>query len=84
MSDNFIFADKQSIQEEGLNSIFSQEQTDREESMNTDFPMMPLSTILKCTNNFSEEQKLGKGGFGPVYKVHNIYLFDFSPCNILT
>ncbi|KAL9321671.1 hypothetical protein ACSQ67_009724 [Phaseolus vulgaris] len=60
--------DKQSIQEEGLNSIFSQEQTDREESMNTDFPMMPLSTILKCTNNFSEEQKLGKGGFGPVYK----------------
>ncbi|XP_052726790.1 cysteine-rich receptor-like protein kinase 10 [Vigna angularis] len=60
--------DKQTIQEEGLNSIFSQEQTEKEESMNTDLPMIPLSTILKCTNNFSDEQKLGKGGFGPVYK----------------
>jgi len=71
MSDNFSFADKQTMQEEGLNSIFSQEQTDKEESMNTDLPLMPLSIILRSTNNFSDEQKLGKGGFGPVYKVLN-------------
>ncbi|KAG5049069.1 hypothetical protein JHK85_010172 [Glycine max] len=60
--------DKQAIQEDGLNSMFSQDQTDKEESMNADLPMMPLSTILKSTNNFSDEHKLGKGGFGPVYK----------------
>nr|XP_023874188.1 LOW QUALITY PROTEIN: cysteine-rich receptor-like protein kinase 10 [Quercus suber] len=28
-----------------------------------------LSTILSATNNFSDENKLGEGGFGPVYKV---------------
>nr|POE74094.1 cysteine-rich receptor-like protein kinase 25 [Quercus suber] len=27
-----------------------------------------LSTILSATNNFSDENKLGEGGFGPVYK----------------
>ena len=28
-----------------------------------------LSTIMAATNNFSDENKLGEGGFGPVYKV---------------
>ncbi len=28
-----------------------------------------LSTILTATNDFSEANKLGEGGFGPVYKV---------------
>ncbi|KAL4178800.1 hypothetical protein AMTRI_Chr13g116910 [Amborella trichopoda] len=27
-----------------------------------------LDTIVACTNNFSEENKLGEGGYGPVYK----------------
>ncbi|XP_061364777.1 G-type lectin S-receptor-like serine/threonine-protein kinase B120 isoform X2 [Gastrolobium bilobum] len=56
------------MQEDGLNPMFSQDQSDKEESVNSDLPMMPLSTILKSTSNFSDECKLGKGGFGPVYK----------------
>lgn len=28
-----------------------------------------LATIQASTNNFSRENKLGEGGFGPVYKV---------------
>jgi serine/threonine protein kinase len=28
-----------------------------------------LSTLRAATDNFSEENKLGEGGFGPVYKV---------------
>ena len=31
-----------------------------------------LSTIEAATNNFSDENKLGEGGFGPVYKVYHL------------
>ncbi|KAF8040361.1 hypothetical protein BT93_B2556 [Corymbia citriodora subsp. variegata] len=33
-----------------------------------DVPFFDLEIILQATNNFSDENKLGKGGFGPVYK----------------
>ncbi|XP_020681027.2 cysteine-rich receptor-like protein kinase 26, partial [Dendrobium catenatum] len=35
---------------------------------NTESLLFDLDTIIKATNNFSEENKLGEGGFGPVYK----------------
>ncbi|XP_074570598.1 receptor-like serine/threonine-protein kinase SD1-8 [Curcuma longa] len=31
-------------------------------------PLFYLSTIVDATGNFSDENKLGEGGFGPVYK----------------
>ncbi|KAH7838910.1 hypothetical protein Vadar_032581 [Vaccinium darrowii] len=34
-----------------------------------DFPSVQLDLILEATQQFSEENKLGEGGFGPVYKV---------------
>ncbi|PSR95653.1 G-type lectin S-receptor-like serine/threonine-protein kinase [Actinidia chinensis var. chinensis] len=33
-----------------------------------ELPLFGLSKIIDATNNFSEENKLGEGGFGPVYK----------------
>ena len=42
-----------------------------------------FSTIKVATDNFSSENKLGEGGFGPVYKVK--YLCPFqktSQCSI--
>ena len=36
---------------------------------NSDLPMMDLSVIGAATNNFCKENKLGEGGFGPVYRV---------------
>lgn len=30
---------------------------------------IPLDILKKITNDFSEEQKIGSGGFGNVYKV---------------
>ncbi|KAK1619219.1 hypothetical protein QYE76_024736 [Lolium multiflorum] len=35
---------------------------------NSDLPVMDLSLIQAATNNFSKENKLGEGGFGPVYR----------------
>jgi hypothetical protein len=32
-------------------------------------PHIDLASILAATNNFSDSNKLGQGGFGPVYKV---------------
>ncbi|KAH9688774.1 cysteine-rich receptor-like protein kinase 10 [Citrus sinensis] len=33
-----------------------------------EFPIFPLGLALEATNHFSHENKLGEGGFGPVYK----------------
>lgn len=30
---------------------------------------LSLHTIIRATNGFSEDYKIGEGGFGPVYKV---------------
>lgn len=34
-----------------------------------DVPFFDLEVIMEATGNFSDENKLGRGGFGPVYKV---------------
>ncbi|TVU00931.1 hypothetical protein EJB05_53628 [Eragrostis curvula] len=35
---------------------------------NSDLPLMDLSSIYAATNSFCKENKLGEGGFGPVYR----------------
>ncbi|KAI3675479.1 hypothetical protein L1987_85069 [Smallanthus sonchifolius] len=42
-----------------------------------ELPLFVLSTILKATNDFSINNKLGEGGFGPVYKV--LYYMTHCP-----
>ncbi|RVW37260.1 G-type lectin S-receptor-like serine/threonine-protein kinase [Vitis vinifera] len=39
---------------------------EREEDL--ELPLFDLDTILNATDNFSNDNKLGEGGFGPVYK----------------
>ena len=34
-------------------------------------PLYDIATILAATDNFSSENKIGQGGFGPVYKVNS-------------
>ncbi|WJX92593.1 receptor protein-tyrosine kinase [Trifolium repens] len=44
----------------------SEEKEDKYEDF--ELPIFDQATILKATNNFSFDNKLGEGGFGPVYK----------------
>lgn len=43
--------------------------SDRIENENTGLTLFDLSTVSTATNNFSSDNKLGRGGFGVVYKV---------------
>ena len=36
-----------------------------------DLPTFSFSVLANATENFSTKNKLGEGGFGPVYKVMN-------------
>ncbi|KAG2558600.1 hypothetical protein PVAP13_8NG285100, partial [Panicum virgatum] len=38
------------------------------EGRSSEFKIYDISQIIEATGNFSEENKLGQGGFGPVYK----------------
>ncbi|WVZ50650.1 LOW QUALITY PROTEIN: hypothetical protein U9M48_001884 [Paspalum notatum var. saurae] len=51
---------KNALEEEAL--IWGQE------GRSSEFTIYDFSQVLDATNNFSEENKLGQGGFGPVYK----------------
>ena len=46
------------------------EQKDQGGQEDLELPFFDLATIITATNNFSINNKLGEGGFGPVYKVN--------------
>ncbi|XP_062082933.1 G-type lectin S-receptor-like serine/threonine-protein kinase SD1-1 isoform X2 [Humulus lupulus] len=47
------------------NNFFKRNESEDED---LELPLFDLHTINTATNNFSESNKLGEGGFGPVYK----------------
>ncbi|XP_020215408.1 G-type lectin S-receptor-like serine/threonine-protein kinase At4g03230 [Cajanus cajan] len=46
----------------------STEEADEDKQDDLELPFFDFATIVNATNNFSIENKLGEGGFGPVYK----------------
>lgn len=49
------------------------------EESDSEFSLYEFDQIADATNNFSDENKLGQGGFGPVYKVLIIGPVNFMP-----
>lgn len=51
------------------------------ESEDFDLPLVDFKRIVDATDNFSQDNKLGEGGYGPVYKVitlmHSVRLHAF-------
>ncbi|KAK2369713.1 G-type lectin S-receptor serine/threonine-protein kinase [Trifolium repens] len=60
---------RKKLEKPGDNQVFSlNNHTDNKENDDIDIPIFDLSTIANATNNFCIDNKLGQGGFGPVYK----------------
>lgn len=55
----------------------NREQSGESNMDDIELPLFDFSTITMATNNFSEENKLGQGGFGSVYKVSS-----FNRCRL--
>lgn len=55
--------------ERHLKSLIDSGQFKEDDTKGIDVPFFALETILAATNNFANCNKLGQGGFGPVYKV---------------
>lgn len=56
------------LEEMERSGIIGQNDEGRDEDM--ELPFFDLSTITRATDDFSIDNKLGEGGFGPVYKVN--------------
>nr|CAB3464856.1 unnamed protein product [Digitaria exilis] len=64
-----VYICKKNTKPHRLMQIIASDGLGDEEDMRSSEPLQyNLSTLRAATNNFSEENKLGKGGFGPVYK----------------
>ncbi|KAL2331507.1 hypothetical protein Fmac_019088 [Flemingia macrophylla] len=60
---------RKKLENPGRNQIVSwKNHTDNTEKDQIDIPIFDFSTIANATSNFSISNKLGEGGFGPVYK----------------
>ncbi|KAL4554958.1 hypothetical protein LXL04_037568 [Taraxacum kok-saghyz] len=51
-----------------LRDVFGHHSKNKNDDDDLELPLFSISTLLKATNNFSCNNKLGEGGYGPVYK----------------
>jgi len=64
--------------EKHLKDLMGSGEFREEDEKGIDVPLFDLESILAATNNFSDANKLGGGGYGPVYKVISTTLIDVS------
>ena len=49
--------------------MMERDYTDESHTKDLELPLFDLLTIASATHEFSDDNKLGEGGFGPVYRV---------------
>ncbi|XP_028086628.1 G-type lectin S-receptor-like serine/threonine-protein kinase At4g27290 isoform X3 [Camellia sinensis] len=60
---------QQQLKREGrTRDIFKHGYNNESQTKDLELPLLDLATIMNATNDFSESNKLGAGGFGTVYK----------------
>ncbi|XP_076926194.1 G-type lectin S-receptor-like serine/threonine-protein kinase At4g27290 [Bidens hawaiensis] len=62
------FNRKKQAQKGTPKNLFEHDRKSRSDDEDLELPLFGLSTLLKSTDNFSMNNKLGEGGYGPVYK----------------
>lgn len=55
--------------ERRVKELIDTSEFNKEDEKGIDVPFFDFQSILEATDNFSEANKLGQGGYGPVYKV---------------
>ena len=66
----FLLAGKQQKKKVQKNMMLEYlRSTDEAGNKNIEFPFVDFNDIVAATDNFSDTNMLGKGGFGKVYKV---------------
>ncbi|KAJ0500903.1 putative non-specific serine/threonine protein kinase [Helianthus annuus] len=65
----YRFNRKKQYQQGMPQNEFELDHENRSGNEDLELPHFGLSALLKATNNFSMNNKLGEGGYGPVYKV---------------
>jgi hypothetical protein len=74
-------------EDDSLSTSYLQENQDTNLELilnpSAEYRVFDLVTLRNATNNFSDKNKLGQGGFGPVYKVNtephvNNRIFTFN------
>ncbi|KAK9065186.1 hypothetical protein SSX86_016569 [Deinandra increscens subsp. villosa] len=51
-----------------INELLHRDHSIEDDMQSIDVPYFELDSIIAATNDFSEENRLGQGGFGPVYR----------------
>uniref|UniRef100_F6H2B3 Receptor-like serine/threonine-protein kinase n=1 Tax=Vitis vinifera TaxID=29760 RepID=F6H2B3_VITVI len=59
---------KKRLKRKGTTELNNEGAETNERQEDLELPLFDLDTILNATHNFSRNNKLGEGGFGPVYK----------------
>lgn len=77
----FDFAAPSDTSRENSQPIMWRSPLEDEDSI--ELPLFDFNNILLATNNFDIENKLGQGGYGPVYRVSTSIFFFSKGKNVL-